>query len=195
MNETKQLPKEQSKQTVMGIYLNFLFNGIFLFYIIYLYVVYSQANNVVGLSFLGIKFSVDIYAFIFLVLPVFIILSVYFNLRLLKNHHEQQGKAILFSFLSGSLIGCLLLWMGRTKLPPVQIKVVKRQHQPMRTTSQMNMNPIHQQPIGFYQQPMSPKERIYQKYIVLNQEGLITDSELKELEELLRTIHPTHFNH
>ena len=183
-------PVELKTSGKVGVWINLGFNVISIFYLIYLFIIYKNIayKSTVIIELLGtIRLSRGIFVFLFVLAPVLIIFSLYFNIRLLYRHFDYQSRAILFGILSGSIMGSLFLMVGKVDIPAYELSdELKKQLDQLKKPSSHKImtQPMYQQPT--YQPPYHETMSILLKYKRLLDAGLITQEEYETLIQRLR---------
>lgn len=171
---------ELKKTGKIGVMVNIAFHVAFLIYLIYLFVVFVQLREkMVRLTIFRIPIPNDVLAFFFILLPLLIGVSLYYNVQLLLKRVEYQNRAIVFSFLSGSVIGALLLIAGRAPLDPYELPEAVKQKLP-------SLKKAHQR-VGDMPLTVAVQSQhdLLLKYEELRALGLITDEEYDRIRRRL----------
>lgn len=163
----------------VGLWITLATNLFYLIELVILFVYFVvNLDKVVSFHFLGINLSKDVYVFLFVLAPILIGLSIFFNFMVLTKKLNYQSQAILFGFLSGSLIGSILLWIGKVPMPKAEVpeEYLARFPKTNHRDSRLNGRTVPQ----FQQNPI---EELLLKYAKLFEFGMITEEEYNRIKK------------
>lgn len=171
--------KELKTVGKIGIWVTLITNVYFLIETIRIFVIFMvNREHVLGFSFLGYDLPMDFYGFLFVMVPVLVGLSLFFQVKLLLKDFNFQSRAFFFGLLSGSVVGSILLWVGRVPLPKaevpedIQTHFTRDKYKLKFVPSEMPSNELR-----------FSNDELLTKYAKLLHLGIITEEEFEKMKQ------------